>query len=76
MATQEPLSSFEEEEQTYEAWSDAFSDSEDDGNLEEIFDTNDLVDIGQSKVEHLGLMTTYAPKWTPQEGFREIYQNW
>jgi hypothetical protein len=66
----------EEEEREYEAWTGGESETDDDGNIDDIKDINDLNDINKSRTEPLGLMTKYAPGWTRQEGFREVYQNW
>lgn len=49
---------------------------EDDGNTDSVTNTDGVGFTGKSKTVQLGLMTTYAPSWTRQEGFREVYQNW
>lgn len=51
-------------------------DIEDAGDAEHLVDIfGDLGGIAPRNPEDLGLNTAYVKYWTPQEGFREVYQN-
>jgi hypothetical protein len=63
-------------DEEYDAWSQADSDSSDDGEDADILTFDDLAGIGQTKTVPTGLRTTYKTDWGPTEGFREVFQNW
>ncbi|KAF2447240.1 hypothetical protein P171DRAFT_248227 [Karstenula rhodostoma CBS 690.94] len=60
----------------YDAWSQAGSDSSDDGEDNDILLFDDLGDIDKTKTVPTGLVARYKPDWGPREGFREAFQNW
>jgi hypothetical protein len=51
-------------------------ESEDDSySLDEFVEYEDRESLRRSR-QSLGISVAYVPAWTPQDGFREFFQNW